>query len=857
MSKNTSFDMDPLESGKKVPVEASNQVEPFLPSSNVNNVNKEKKKKISCRGVHVAIGVLLAIAIIALVTGLLVWHFHFRPRRVTKMFSGSLTISSQTFSDAYENNNSTEYQELAAKVSKQFKTIYKQNRLLSKYHVGSSVSGFSESNSNGIIAYYVSEFNMPEYRVSEVEEALDTLMSGAENARQSRRGSSLTGSILTIDGMTSGAVDARLTSRNLKSSTKRSHHAHYNHTGSIWSPGFPDSFYPSNLFTEWQIRGDPGHRIRLEFDVLDMEKDCHNDFIKVYDSLALTEKQVITEKCGYRLPNELLQFLSSGNVMLVTLVTNEEKNYRGFRAFYSQVPVNDQECGGSLSGLSGTFKSPGYPSHYPPQIECVWNIEVPPGKHIKIKFNKFSIHTPEDNTIFCPTDYLELNYRLCGEKPPKTVYSLKSNLATVKFHSDMSYVSEGFFAEFEAFEPTNPCPGKYQCDNDLCVSIHLQCDGYNDCGDMSDERGCICNETQIKCRNGFCKSRFWQCDGVNDCGDNTDEENCKKCKAKEFSCKNGRCISASKQCNGYNDCGDGSDESRCAKSIVVRCSEVSYKCQNNQCISKLNPMCDGEIDCEDESDEAGCKCGTKPYKSSRIVGGKDSDEGEWPWQVSLHMKTQGHVCGASVISNSWIVTAAHCVQDSEKYRYSQPDQWEVYLGLHSQSETSTATLKGVKRIIPHPRYDHVSYDNDLALMELDSPVILNQNIWPICLPEPTHDFPVGKSVWITGWGKLREEIESVAEVLQKAEVRIINATVCNRLLDDGITPRMICAGVLTGGIDACQGDSGGPMSSTEGNGRMFLAGVVSWGDGCGRRNRPGVYTRVTEYRSWIRQMTGV
>ncbi len=177
------------------------------------------------------------------------------------------------------------------------------------------------------------------------------------------------------------------------------------------------------------------------------------------------------------------------------------------------------------------------------------------------------------------------------------------------------------------------------------------------------------------------------------------------------------------------------------------------------------------------------ECGTKPYKSSRIVGGKDSNEGEWPWQVSLHMKTQGHVCGASVISNRWLVTAAHCVQDNDKFKwvlllfgrlsplllwswlnvwsfasYSQPHQWEVYLGLLHQGETSKSTLKLVKRIISHPQYDHLSYDNDIALMELDSPVTLRQNIWPVCLPEATHDFPAGKSVWITGWGKQREEV---------------------------------------------------------------------------------------------------
>uniref|UniRef100_A0A8C2JCB3 Suppression of tumorigenicity 14b n=1 Tax=Cyprinus carpio TaxID=7962 RepID=A0A8C2JCB3_CYPCA len=742
---NTSYDMEPLKSGKKFPTEQ------FLPAS---DAKKLQKKRVSFRAI-VAIGLPTALAIIALVTGLLVWHFHYRYNgRVRKMFSGYLTISSQTFSDAYENCNTTEYKELSSRVSRQLKSIYGQVRLLSRYHVASSVQGFSEGSNNGIIAYYLSEFNVPESQISAVDEAMAS-MDGGENARKSRRGfGRRTDNSLIIDGMTSGAVDARLAGRNLKRSSKGSHHAQGNQTEIIRSPGFPDSAYLPNLYTEWQIRADPEHRIRLEFDILDLEKDCRNDFIKVYDSLAPSEKQVMAEKCGYRLPDEKLIFISSGN-------------------------------------------------------------------------------------------------------PPKTVYTIKSNQATVRFHSDMSYVSEGFSAEFEAFEPTNPCPGRFQCDNDLCVPPNLQCDGYNDCGDMSDERGCACNETQIKCKNGFCKPSFWRCDGVNDCGDNTDEENCGNCKAQEFRCRNGRCIPAQKQCNGYNDCGDGSDESQCEKSIAVHCSDLTYKCKNNQCISKLNPMCDGEIDCEDGSDEAECKCGTKPYKSSRIVGGKDSNEGEWPWQVSLHMNTQGHVCGASVISNRWLVTAAHCVQDNEKFKYSQPDQWEVYLGLLNQGETSKSTLKRVKRIISHPHYDHLSYDNDIALMELDSPVTLSQNIWPICLPEATHDFPAGKSVWITGWGKQREEVDAVAAVLQKAEVRIINTTVCSRLMDDGITPRMICAGVLSGGVDACQGDSGGPMTSTESNGRMFLAGVVSWGDGCGRRNRPGIYTRVTEYRSWIRQMTGV
>lgn len=91
-------------------------------------------------------------------------------------------------------------------------------------------------------------------------------------------------------------------------------------------------------------------------------------------------------------------------------------------------------------------------------------------------------------------------------------------------------------------------------------------------------------------------------------------------------------------------------------------------------------------------------------------------------------------------------------------RYSWPEEWDVYLGLHSQSETNTANtvLKGVKQIICHPEYNPQLYNNDIALMELDSPVTLSQYIWPICLPSATQLFPTGQSVWITGWGKTRE-----------------------------------------------------------------------------------------------------
>uniref|UniRef100_A0A3Q3AGE6 Peptidase S1 domain-containing protein n=1 Tax=Kryptolebias marmoratus TaxID=37003 RepID=A0A3Q3AGE6_KRYMA len=235
------------------------------------------------------------------------------------------------------------------------------------------------------------------------------------------------------------------------------------------------------------------------------------------------------------------------------------------------------------------------------------------------------------------------------------------------------------------------------------------------------------------------------------------------------------------------------------------------------------------------------QCGMPPFRSSRIVGGQTAREGEWPWQVSLHFDRSKHTCGASVLNNRWLLTAAHCVQDDRHIR-SEPNRQADW------------TCVNIQQIIAHPNYNKVSFDNDLALMKLDSDVSLNQHIWPICLPSSTYDFPAGQEAWITGWGTTQEGGEAS---LQKAQVRIINSTVCRGLMQDQITDGMLCAGVLKGGVDACQGDSGGPLAVTNPSGRVFQAGVVSWGEGCALRNKAGVYTRVTKFCDWIKQQTGV
>lgn len=848
--------MDLLDSGQKFSPTQDPEWDTtlqFLPASDGRQLEKKPGFR---RKLWMGVGLLLAAAALALLTGLLVWHFHVRNDiRVKRVYIGSMEISSQRFLPAYEDPSSKQFSDLAALVRRQLKLIYSRNSVLDKYFKDSTVQAFSEGNVGGdsVMAYYESEFDVPVPQQDSLDEAIRSLEPPAES-QSSRHGRILLRpkEALDVNSVVSRVIDPRMTRTSLVA--EKPIEIHVREEAFLLSPGFPHSSYPANVYLQWRLRADPGHRVRLNFHTLILEDDCQQDFIKIYDSLVATEQRALTEQCGY--PHDSLSFLSSGNVMLLTLVTSEEKNFPGFKAFYSQIPSTEVKCGGKLTADEGSFSSPFFPSNYPPQTSCTWTIEASKDKFVKVQFNKFSMGNQSSR---CPNDYVDVNgQRLCGRKSESTVITSRSNKMTIKFNSDSSYVSQGFSAEYEAFVPTDPCPGRFQCSNNLCINKTLQCDGWSDCGDDSDEVNCKCEVTQMKCKNGRCKPKLWECDGKDDCGDNSDEENCVKCRKGLFSCRNMRCISEKLVCNGKDDCGDGSDESRCEKSVVLQqCSDSTFRCSDGRCISKLNPECDGESDCEDGSDEADCQCGMRPYRSSRIVGGEVSREGEWPWQVSLHIRGTGHVCGASVLNRRWLLTAAHCVQDNGDKKYSQADQWEALLGLHVQSQTNEWTVRrNVKRIISHGNYNTVTFDNDIALMELDGDVALNQNIYPICLPSASYQVPAGQEAWISGWG-VTSEGGVRATILQKAMVRVINSTVCKSLMTDEVTDNMICAGVLKGGTDACQGDSGGPLSVTGAGGRVVLAGVVSWGEGCGLRNKPGIYTRVSKYRLWIKENSGV
>ncbi|XP_029902085.1 ovochymase-1 [Myripristis murdjan] len=227
----------------------------------------------------------------------------------------------------------------------------------------------------------------------------------------------------------------------------------------------------------------------------------------------------------------------------------------------------------------------------------------------------------------------------------------------------------------------------------------------------------------------------------------------------------------------------------------------------------------------------------------RIIGGQEAWAHSWPWQVSLRFASMP-ACGGAIIAPQWIVTAAHCFR-----RYKKASFWTVLAGKHDLDKDRELgqQVVGVTRIISHQGYNTRTKDCDVALVKLQAPLVFSEYIRPIDIwATPLTAF---RKCTITGWGSTRENGPRVNR-LQEVNVTTLSRDVCNQYYRGRILPSMFCAGEPGGGADACQGDSGGPLSCFTGS-RFELAGLVSWGVGCGRARKPGVYTKLQNHAVWI------
>ncbi|KAI4886092.1 hypothetical protein NFI96_020200 [Prochilodus magdalenae] len=247
----------------------------------------------------------------------------------------------------------------------------------------------------------------------------------------------------------------------------------------------------------------------------------------------------------------------------------------------------------------------------------------------------------------------------------------------------------------------------------------------------------------------------------------------------------------------------------------------------------------------------------------KIVGGFRSSIESQPWIAAI-FKRRGFTCGGTLIAPCWVLTAAHCFSSSQNEK-----DYTVYLGKNAINETdpSKEQMFKVAKLVIHQDYDFMNenYNNDIALLQIVNSdgqcAQRTSSVRTVCLPPAKQTLPFRADCKIAGYGSVTSCKSQIlySRYLKETYVKVVPETVCQREDYYGkseipLTGNMFCAASPSWKDDACQGDSGGPLVYEQ-NGRIFLFGIVSWGEKCAVKNKPGVYTKVTNYNGWIAEHT--
>ncbi|XP_030851702.1 uncharacterized protein LOC105442295 [Strongylocentrotus purpuratus] len=510
------------------------------------------------------------------------------------------------------------------------------------------------------------------------------------------------------------------------------------------------------------------------------------------------------------------------------------------------------------------ISSPGYPSYYDSNLDLTWVLTAPEGHILQIQILHLALETDYD--------YLYIGSGPGPNEPGSWVlqkltgYNYSSALATpghsmwVRFTTDVSRGDIGFSLRATAILNPECSSGQMQCSSGLCISESARCDGNNDCLDFSDEEYCpYCEQVHLDiCRQSLAYNLTFfpnrnaetadaaaggfkdMADTISSCHDHLFPF---MCTVYYPECThNGPthrvCYS---DCLAVTDACKASFEQLLDRPWPVNCSMFTDEQEEDgSCFGPAGDLLDTNI------------CGTRPAYApdqSRVVGGINARPVEFPWIGSLRLEGLdfgfgGHWCGSTLINSQWVLTAAHCVD----YYVDRV----VFGNAHLTDDSDNEVAVEVADIFVHPEYYISTLINDIALIRLAEPVTFSDYVTPACLSESSNELKDYRRCLVAGWGTTLEG-PPLTVSMKKAVVNLLDRNWCNSNLsyDGAVAEEMICAGYAPGGIDACKGDSGGPLTCEGDDGRWHLVGTTIFGGECAKSLSPGVYTRISQFQSFI------
>ncbi|CAL8247375.1 unnamed protein product [Lota lota] len=661
--------------------------------------------------------------------------------------------------------------------------------------------------------------------------------------------------------------------------------------GMIQSPDFPQPYGP-NLLKRWDLRVAEGYQIQLTFTHMDIEatQDCRYDAVLLSD-----DKKLLGKFCGQENSPDGNQpgnqpILSPGNKMSLVFQTDNtnSEQHKGFLAHYQAIDIDEcapldpdseplcshichntlgsylcschhgyelrpdqhtcvASCvGGVFSELTGHLSSPGFPDASLRKLDCQYLISVEPGFTITLNFTStFHIESIEvEEGLSCLHHWLQVTVqdqepvRLCGDQSPGLM-ATNSNNVTLDYHTDSEGMSNGWSLHYSTQRVSCPFPGSMTNGRVTPAFtqyfykdyIHIRCDqGYK-----LMMYGREINSSFIQCQsNGEWHLPLPECQII-DCGE------------PEW------------LLNGGITFISGSDYQYLSV-IKYHCDEPYYTLRGEV---EVSFTCTADRKWRDNNDVPAVPiclpvCGKPRVRAGqvgRILGGKVATPYTFPWQVLLNVNGRG---GGIVIGDRWIMTAAHnLVHNGVPV---DKDQVEVRGGNNDVEHLTKGAAASIASLHVHNGYNNpndINYDNDIALIKLQSRLTFNSSIMPICLPPEGAIYEPGELGLVSGFGVSEKDGKSfISNKLMFFSPPIVSQETCRDSLvgeSHRLTDNMLCAGMPDGKSDACQGDSGSALAIMHEGNYYAAAGIVSWGINCNTRGKYGVYTRVVNYLEWIKK----